>query len=169
MDFLELANKRRSVRKYAPQQVEQHKIDYILECARMAPSAVNSQPWRLAVVRDAETLAALQACYARDWFSTAPMCIVVSVDRSRSWKRPSDGHDHGDIDAAIIAEHICLAAAEVGLGSCWICNFDTDEFARRFTLPEGLSPVVIIPVGYADDTPAPKRRKAVGDILLELK
>lgn len=168
MDFLDLVNKRRSVRRYSSQEVEQHKIDYILECARMAPSAVNFQLWRLSVVRNPETLAALQQCYPREWFSTAPLCIVVSVDRTRSWKRPSDGHDHGDIDAAIIAEHICLAAAEAGLGSCWICNFDTVRFAELFTLPEGVDPVVLIPIGYADDTPAPKRRLTVEEISLKL-
>lgn len=168
MNFLDLVNKRRSVRKYTSQEVEQQKIDYILECARLAPSAVNFQPWRLSAVRDPETLAALQQCYPRSWFSTAPLCIVVSVDRSRSWKRPSDGRDHGDIDAAIIAEHICLAAADAGLGSCWICNFDTARFAELFALPEGVDPVVLIPIGYADDTPAPKHRLTVEEISLKL-
>ena len=72
MSFLELARKRCSIRKYAPKNVEQEKIDYILEAARLAPSAVNYQPWYFVWVQSAEGKAKLQECYPREWFKQAP-------------------------------------------------------------------------------------------------
>jgi len=168
MNFKELVEERRSVRRYSDREVEQSKLDYILECARLAPSAVNRQPWHFAVVRSREARERLQRCYGRDWLSTAPVCIVVLADRNVSWKRPFDGHDHADIDAAIAAEHICLAATEQGLGSCWICNFDPAEFAVQFPQPEGVYPVVIIPIGYAADEPREKSRRPLSETVSEL-
>ena len=94
----------------------------------------------------------------------APLCIAVCVDESVSWKRKSDGHDHADIDAAIAAEHICLAAAEQGLGSCWVCNFDVPLCREALELPATLRPVVLIPVGYPADAPTQKKRKSPDEV-----
>ena len=106
MNFLDLVKARYSVRSYRPQAVEREKVEYLLECARLAPSAVNFQPWRFFVVASDARREALRRCYHREWFAEAPLCIAVCVDESVSWKRKSDGHDHADIDAAIAAEHI---------------------------------------------------------------
>lgn len=111
MSFLELARKRCSIRKYAPKNVEQEKIDYILEAARLAPSAVNYQPWYFVWVQSAEGKAKLQECYPREWFKQAPYYLIVCGDHQQSWKR-GDHKDHMDIDTAIATEHICLAATE---------------------------------------------------------
>lgn len=166
--FLNLAEKRRSVRRFEGREVEQEKIDYILECARMAPSAVNYQPWRVAVIRDQEGLEKLRKCYSREWFASVPACMVILGDKGRSWKRPYDGHDHADIDVAIFTEHLCLAATEVGLGTCWVCYFDPEEFARQFDLPDNLYPVVLLPFGYPADQAQPKKRLSTEEILIEL-
>ena len=95
---------------------------------------MNFQPWAFVVVRDPEKLKALYDCYPREWFASAPVCIVVCGDHSTSWKRLSDNKDFCDVDIAITTEHLVLAAAEQGLGSCWVCNFDAPqkdfEFAR---------------------------------------
>ena len=125
-----------------------------------AASAVNFQPWRFFVVASDARREALRRCYHREWFAEAPLCIAVCVDESVSWKRKSDGHDHADIDAAIAAEHICLAAAEQGLGSCWVCNFDVPLCREALELPATLRPVVLIPVGY----PAQKKRKSPDEV-----
>ena len=111
MSFLELARKRCSIRKYAPKNVEQEKIDYILEAARLAPSAVNYQPWYFVWVQSAEGKAKLQECYPREWFKQAPYYLIVCGDHQQSWKR-GDHKDHMDIDTAIATEHICLAAKD---------------------------------------------------------
>ena len=162
MNFLELTKRRCSVRKYASRPVETEKLDYILEAARMAPSAVNYQPWCFLVVKSDKGREKIQSCYPREWFKQAPCYIVVCGDHAQSWKR-ADGKDHMDIDAAIAAEHICLAAAEQGLGSCWVCNFDVALCRQQFGLPPTVEPVVLIPVGYPEDEAlfeaTPKHRK----------
>ena len=165
MDFLDLVKARYSVRSYRTQAVEREKLEYVLECARLAPSAVNFQPWRFLVVADDAQKEALRKCYAREWFAQAPLYIVVCADVSASWKRKSDGRDHADIDAAIAAEHIALAAAEQGLGSCWVCNFDVALCREVLQLPGTQRPVVLIPSGYPADVPAQKRRKALDEIV----
>ena len=100
MNFLELTKRRCSVRKYASRPVETEKLDYILEAARMAPSAVNYQPWCFLVIKSDKGREKIQACYPREWFKQAPCYIVVCGDHAQSWKR-ADGKDHMDIDAAI--------------------------------------------------------------------
>lgn len=68
MNLLELAQKRCSIRKYASSPVEDEKLAYILEAGRMAPSAVNFQPWCFVIVRQEAGRAKIQECYAREWF-----------------------------------------------------------------------------------------------------
>ena len=79
MNFLELAKNRYSCRAYKSLKVEKEKLDYILECVRFAPSAVNKQPWLFHIVSNEEEKAKLQQCYNRDWFKTAPMYIIASI------------------------------------------------------------------------------------------
>lgn len=163
MNLLEIIRKRCSIRQYASTPVEPEKLDYLLEAMRLAPSAVNFQPWRFLVVREPEGCARIRECYPRDWFTTAPLYIVVCADHSQSWKRAADGKDHADIDASIAVEHLCLAAAEQGLGTCWVCNFDVPKCKTHFHIPDTIEPVALVPVGYpASDTlfdEAVKKRK----------
>mgnify|MGYP005931166603 FL=1 len=153
MNFLELTKKRFSVRNYKSDRVEQDKIDYIIECARLAPSAVNYQPWHFMVVVSEEQKQNLRQCYNREWFARAPVYIVVCADKSIAWVRKSDNKNHADIDAAIATEHICLAAAEIVLGSCWVCNFDPELFKANFGLSSERYPVAIVSLGYIQEQP----------------
>lgn len=167
MTFKELCEARYSCRAYKREAVPQEKLDYVLECARLAPSACNKQPWCLRYVSEAEGVASLQSCYNRLWLKTAPAIIVVSVIKNEAWVRPADGKSHGDIDASIIAEHLCLAAAEQGLGTCWICNFDTVLCHRLLEMSETEEPVALLPIGFPADQAPIKKRKALADILKE--
>lgn len=106
MNFLELVKARYSARKYANRPVEAEKLDYIMECVRFAPSAVNFQPWRFRIVTDEAVLKALYSCYKREWLATAPCIIVACVDHNESWHRRADNKDHADIDIAIAVENI---------------------------------------------------------------
>lgn len=164
MEFLELVERRYSCRAFQPKEVEREKLDAVLEAARLAPSAVNLQPWKFYVVTSAEVLRSLHSVYAREWFQSAPACIVACGNHAASWKR-SDGKDHCDIDVAIAAEHMVLAAAELGLGSCWVCNFDVAKCASILQLPDDLEPIVMIPIGYAADEAKPKKRKATDEVV----
>lgn len=168
MQLKELIEKRYSVRAYSSQPVETDKVNYILECAQLAPSANNLQPWRFYVVTDNEVIKGIQESYSREWFKTAPMHIVVCKDSTVSWKRKNtDNKDFGDVDAAIAAEHICLAAAEVGLGTCWVCNFMPDVLSGILNLPSNLEPIAIFPLGYINKEGSSikeKNRKPLSEI-----
>ena len=166
MNFLELVNNRYSCRAYKSLNVEKEKLDYILECVRMAPSAVNKQPWKFHIISNEEDIMKIRQCYHRDWFKTAPMYIIASILHEQEWVR-SDGKHHGDIDIAIAVEHLCLAATEQGLATCWVCNFKADICKELFTLPENEEPAVIIPLGYAADEMKPKTRKSIDEITLQ--
>ena len=164
MNLLEIAKSRYSCRAYRPEEVEREKLDYILECVRMAPSAVNRQPWRFHIVSSEDGRRKLQQCYNREWFTTSPMYVVASILHDEEWVR-ADGKHHGNIDIAIAVEHLCLAATEQGLATCWVCNFDADLCKQLLALPEAEEPAVIVPLGYAATEPTEKKRKPMQDII----
>lgn len=166
MDMLELSQKRFSARKYTDEPVSDEDLSYIMECARLAPSAVNRQPWKFIIVRSKEARERLWNAYDREWFRSAPLYIVCMKNDSECWTRRYDDKKHGDIDVAIAAEHICLAAADRGLGTCWVCNYDTAVVREQFPC-DGFEAVVIIPLGHiAEDCPhTEKKRKAMEDII----
>ena len=167
MNFLKLARKRCSVRQYSDRSVEPEKMDYVLEAARLAPSAVNKQPWRILLIESEEKRQQLQSCYDREWFKQAPLYLIVCGNHEESWKRAEDGKDHVDVDVAILTEHLCLAAAEQGLGTCWVCNFNVARCKQLFDLPDDLEPIVLLPLGYPADESVfegEKKRKALAEI-----
>ena len=98
MDFLSLSKARCSVRKYDfSRPIEQEKLDYIMECVRFAPSAVNFQPWKFLIAKEKNVLEAISSCYANEWIKTAPCIIVACVDHRQSWHRQRyDNKDHAD-------------------------------------------------------------------------
>lgn len=168
-NMLALSQERFSARKFTPEAVSQEDLDYIMECVRLAPSAVNRQPWRWLIVRSEDAKKKLQECYDREWFKTAPIYIIGMKNVSENWVRRYDEKPHGDIDVAIAAEHLCLAATECGLGTCWVCNYDTEKM-QQFFAREGYEAVVIIPVGHiAEDCPrTEKKRKEMSEITEEI-
>lgn len=165
--LLDIINRRYSCRAYLGKPVEEEKVAYIKECMQLAPSAVNKQPWKFRIVRSKEGREKLQSCYQRPWFCEAPLYILASVLHDEEWVR-ADGKAHGNIDVAIAVEHLCLAATEQGLGSCWVCNFDARRCHELFRMPEAEEPVAIIPVGYPSAAEAPKKtRKPLGEMFLD--
>lgn len=159
MNFLLLAQSRFSVRKYKTTPVEKEKLIKILEAGRIAPSAVNFQPWQFIVINEKEKLEQIHGVYNRNWLKEAPVIIVACSDHSKSWKRTADKKDSADIDLAIAVDHMTLMATELGLGTCWVCNFNVDKCAEILELPQELEPTVIIPLGYpAIEAPAKKRK-----------
>lgn len=168
MSFLELAKKRFSLRNYKPDAVSDEDLKYVLEAGRVAPSAVNYQPWKFLVVREKENLKKIHALYHREWFQKAPVVIILFADHSQAWQR-EDGKDHADIDLAIAADHMTLAATDRNLGTCWICNFDKQKTIDYFNLPEHLEPVIFLPLGYPNTESDMERhtgkRKPIKDIV----
>ena len=158
MNFLELAKSRFSCRSYLSKPVEKEKLLQVMEAARIAPSAVNIQPWLFYVVcEDKEMLAKMHKSYHREWFKTAPVVIVCCADKEKAWKRAADGKNHSDIDISIAIDHITLAATDLGLCTCWVCNFYVDKVSEFLNLPENIEPVALIPLGYSEMTAATNR------------
>lgn len=166
MNFKELIEQRYSVRSYQDKEVEKEKLITILEAGQIAPSAVNNQPWHFIVVQEAENHKQFSEIYHRDWFNEAPVYIVVCGDHDQAWKRKEDGKDHCDIDAAIAIDHMTLQATELGLGTCWICNFYVEKCKDYFNLPEHIEPIAILSLGYPTDKQVPvKKRKSLEEIV----
>jgi nitroreductase len=165
MNFNKLITSRFSVRSYVSEKVDREVIMEILEAARMAPSAVNYQPWHFIVITEPENLAELHEVYPRNWFKEAPVCILICADHNQSWKRKSDGKDFADVDAAIVIDHLVLKATELGLGTCWVCNFDTLLTRKKFSLPEHIEPIALIPLGYTTSDAPVKSRKPLSEMV----
>ncbi len=158
---------RKSVRLYQNKQISKETITTLLESARLAPSAVNYQPWRFFVCSSDEIKQKIVESYPLKWFEAAPLYIVACADKSQSWKRPSDNKDHGNIDVAIAITHLILKATELGLGTCWVCNFDNKILEKALNLDKVFEPVAIIPIGdpveNETEKETPKNRKSIDE------
>ena len=165
MKLNQIIQQRFSLRNFQNKPVEDEKLLLILEAGRLAPSAVNFQPWYFIVVQQPGNLKKLHSVYHRDWIKSAPVIIIACADHSQSWKRSSDGKDSADIDLAIAVDHITLQATELGLGTCWVCNFDANLCSDLFKLPSQIEPVVLLPIGYPDVEPPEKKRKSLEEIV----
>jgi nitroreductase len=165
MEFKKLINQRFSVRNYQNRPIEKDKLIEVLDAGRLAPSAVNFQPWHFIVVQDKKKLEKIHTAYKREWIKSAPAIIVVCGDHLQSWKRGNDGKDFLDTDVAIAVDHMTLQAAELGLGTCWVCNFDAKKCSEIFDLPPYIEPEVLLPIGYPDEDVKEKKRKPPEEIV----
>lgn len=147
MEFLELAKKRYSVRKFLEKEIEQEKFDYIFEAARVAPTAANRQPvyYKVLDVNQVEKLKEVT-----NYVFNAPHWILVMYDKKESWKNKYTGENKGDIDAAIVITHMMLAATQLDLGTCWVGSFDVEKAKKIFALKDNMQPVALLPIGYPD-------------------
>lgn len=167
--FHALAEQRRSCRNYLPTPVDHDTLVALFDAARLAPSACNLQPVNYLVLdtaTDPEARDIVSSVYDRKWIATAPVYVVALGRHDQAWHRPTDGKDHTDIDVAISVEHLCLAAQAMGLGSCWVCNFDATRLHQLLGLDPGTEAVAIIPLGYpAEDHSARRGRKSLAEIV----
>ena len=165
MDFSELVKKRYSVRVYKPDSVPESQLAAILEAVRLAPTAANRQAFRVLVLPTKGREGELRRIYGRDWFVQAPLVIAVCAVPGEAWVR-RDGWSAAETDATIVMTHIILAAADLGLGTCWIANFDLAAAREVLGLSKSLLPIAFTPLGYPADSPPPKKRKPLADIMI---
>ena len=164
MEFSELIETRYSVRAYKADPVEDEVLHQVLEAARLAPTASNRQPFQLIVVTTAGREAELRRVYDSDWFAQAPLVICACGIPAQGWTR-SDGKNFTHVDVAIVMDHLILAAANLGLGTCWIGAFDPTATREVLGLPDGVEPIAFTPLGYPADQPKPKQRKALSELV----
>jgi nitroreductase len=169
MDFQELAAKRYSVRSYKADPVEDEKLEAVLEAAVLAPTAANRQPFRVYVIHTKGRQEELKRIYNRDWFVQPPLVLCVCGVPGEAWVRKYDDANYYQVDATIVMDHIIMAAADLGLGTCWIAAFKPEEAREVLELPEDEAPVVFTPLGYPADELGPKRRREKSELIKEMK
>ncbi|MCJ7766876.1 nitroreductase family protein, partial [Candidatus Bathyarchaeota archaeon] len=153
MDVFEVIRVRRSVRKYRPEPISDEKLEMILEAARVAPSAGNRQPWRFVLVQDADRKKTVaKAANNQTFLGDAAVVVVAMGDPEVSVR----GYEK---DTMIALEHMVLAAAALGYGTCWIGAFDEDAIKRLLRIPAKMKIVALLPIGVPDEKPAARPRK----------
>ena len=166
MKFVELAKKRRSIRNFKPDAVPDEVLNEILQAGVLAPTAKNLQPFQFIVVRASSGLDALAAAYPAPFFREAPVAIVACVEQEQGWVRNRhDDKNYADVDTAIAVDHMSLAATDLGLGTCWIGAYDPTAVSEAMELPEGVSPLAILLVGYANEVGRNKNRKSLKELV----
>ncbi|HTO21208.1 MAG TPA: nitroreductase family protein [Spirochaetia bacterium] len=165
MDVFEAIRTRRSVRAWLDRPVEEELLLRVLEAARAAPSARNAQEWRFVAVTDPETRRKIAQDAARQPFiGTAPVLLACCAESDGRVMRC--GQPAYPIDVAIAMDHLALAAAAQGLGTCWIGSFDEGMVKALLGIPSAVRVVQLMPLGWpADPAPAAKSRLAMDTIL----
>ncbi len=164
MKFSKLIQKRYSVRGYKPDEIEEEKLNVILEAARMAPTASNRQPFQIIVVHTKGREEELLSMYPREWFIQAPLVICVCGIPSEAWVR-KDGKQYLGVDGAIVMDHMILASTELGLGTCWIAAFDEINTRKVLNIPDDIEPLLLTPLGYPAVSPGIKKRKKLEELV----
>jgi nitroreductase len=162
MAFSELIQQRHSVRGYKSDPVPEDMLQQVLEAARLAPTAGNRQRFQLVVVHTRGREQELRRIYDKDWFVQPPLVICACrfpMEPGRQRK------DYTDVDIGIVVDHLILAAAELGLGTCWIGAFDPVAAREVLGLPDEVEPVVCTPLGYPDDPGRVKQRKPLTELV----
>ena len=149
MDFLELAARRYSVRKFREEKVRQEDLDKILKAGMLAPTAHNDQPQRILVINSDEALEKLKKCTACHF--NAPTALLICSDKDACWTRKYDGKKSYDIDAAIVTTHMMLEAENIGVGTTWVMHFRPQVVREEFALPDNYEASAMLMMGY----PAP--------------
>jgi nitroreductase len=167
MELNEAIKKRRSIRAYKAQNVSEEVVEKLIEAASFAPSAGNIRPWRFVVARHPDVKKKLAQAADQAFIEEAPVVIVVCANE----KRAEMGYGfRGKTlyciqDTAAATQNIHLTAYSLGLGTCWIGAFNEDQAKKAVNAPEEMRPVAIIPVGYADEVPAPRNRRPLSQIM----
>ena len=160
MDFMTLAKNRYSVRNYQEKQIEQDKLDKILEAAHIAPTAKNQQSPRIYVIQSKEGIEKIRSL-TRCAYNAPTVMIIAYEESERYFNELEEGIASGQQDASIVATHMMLEAADLGIGSVWVDVFPNTKTAEAFGLPKSVKPVCLMPMGYAADgvSPAPMHEK----------
>lgn len=162
-EFFYVIKKRRSIRKYQDKEVEDEKINIIIENAIFSQSAGNLQSYVIYVIKSQTVREELvKAAYGQKFIKEAPVVFVVCADQERAGEFYGErGYELYSInDASIVATYIELIACALDLGTCWVGAFDEQQVKQILDLPEGIKPIAIIPCGYPAEQPKmPKKRK----------
>lgn len=200
MELSDIIAKRRSIRKFRPEDISDETVQLLLDAARLAPSGSNLQPWRFVVAKSLSAKESLCRCTPYKFIMKAAVIFVCCADLTAITTRERrigelleagvfkdvdmDSSDSStytsavmDTDAAraylsmnvaIAVEHMVLKAVDLGLGSCWLGRFDRDMLKKVLALDENIYPVVLLPVGYSDQSPKERPRLSPEQLVLKI-
>lgn len=162
MEVFEAIAKRRSIRAYKNQPVSEDALAKVLEAARIAPSAGNRQEYKFVVVKDEATRKAMVAACNNQAF-VGDACVVIVGCATNPAKR------YAWVDVAIAMDHMTLAAANLGLGTCWIGAFSEEKVKELLGIPEGVTVVCVLPLGVPATEGMMRARKSKEDLFPQEK
>jgi nitroreductase len=163
LDFFAVIKNRRSIRKYQDKIVEKEKLQKVLEAARLAPSAMNRQPYQLFVVTSKAVLVKVESACNQRW--EAPIMIVMVSTPKEAWVR-DDGEEFWKADAAIAMNQVSLAAFAEGLGTCWIAAFKEKEVKEILGIDSDSRIPFLSPLGYPSENKGPITKRKTIDSLV---
>lgn len=161
MDVITAIGLRRSIRKYERKSLPADLMEKVLEAARLAPSASNAQNWNIMVVTDPDLLEKLVPASADQRFVGECSAYLIGVARSDD--------EMSVIDVTIALDHITLRAVELGLGTCWIGDFDPEGMRNLLDVPEGQVVSICLTLGYPADAPPARKRKPLTELFMSNK
>ena len=179
MEFESVIKTRSSIRDYSYKLVEGEKINFVLECARLAPSWANRQCWHFIIVKDKKSIEALsKTSIINRLLKNVPVIIVACGDTRRSGSR--NDINYYIVDVSIALEHLVLGATDKGLGTCWIAGFDEKKVKEILGIPTHIRVVALTPLGYPAEKNSfigkifkvvtqSKKRKSIDKIIHENK
>jgi len=151
MNVEEAIRARRSIRKYEHRMIPKEVLEQLLEAARLAPSSSNRQAWTMLVVQDEELKQRLALVSGNQDFVAECSAYVVGVAQR--------GVYYSTVDMAIALDHLSLRAVELGLGTCWIGDFQPEEVSRILGIPDEREVTICMTVGYPATNPRAHPRK----------
>lgn len=172
MDFFEVINKRRSVRAFLEEPVEEGKVKAILEAANAAPSAGDLQAVEIYILRSEEKLRELaQAALGQYFIAEAPLALVFCAHPARSLiKYGMRGAELYCLqDATISCAYTQLAATALDLGSVWVGAFEDDLVIKLIGASDNLRPVAILSIGYPAEIPPSTPRRGIRSLVHDVK
>jgi len=161
-----LLDRRRMVRSFTAEPVDDATVRRLIDTATRAPSAGHRQPWAFVVVRDAGKRTALaRAALGQMFVAEAPVVIVPCADPARARERYGERAErYATIDTSFASLLLLLAVVEEGLGACFVGAFDDAEVKRLLALPENVRPLAVVPVGHPAEEPKTLRRRPTADV-----
>jgi len=172
MEFFDVIHARHSIRAFQPKEVEEDKLRQILETANAAPSAGDLQAYEIYLVRKPEQKRALaRAALQQDFIAAAPVVLVFCTNPSRNQGRYRERgiRLYSVQDASVACTFAMLAVTALGLATVWVGAFSDEEVARIIGTPKGVTPVAMLPIGYAGETPETTPRRSLRDLVHEVK
>lgn len=166
MNVFEAIKNRRSIRAYKTDTIDDKISTKLLETMRLAPSGKNLQPWKFIIVKDQKIKEKLvPACRNQTFVAKAPCIIVACALEKQSYDKMGSYMSSWAIDVAIALDHLSLAAASLGMGTCWIGAFNEGEVKRILDVPNDVRVVALMPLGYPEYMPPARPRKSLEEII----